>query len=572
MQANKGVYALLLGSGISRSAGIPTGWEIVLDLIQKLAHVNNDGEISDPIEWYKGKFQEEPNYSKILDVVAKTPAERSQLLRGYFEPTEDEKAQGLKVPTEAHKAIADLIASNHIKLIVTTNFDRLLEKALEDKGIVPTVISTSDAVDGALPLIHARCTIVKVHGDYLDVRIKNTPDEVAVYDQQINELLDRILDEFGLIICGWSADWDIAMRAAIERCKGQRFTTYWTVRDNLSDVAKKLIDFRRAQVIKIADAGQFFREVQEKVAALDEFSRPHPLSAKMAVATFKRYLEEEKYKIRLHDLVMQETENVLAKAGPDNFPIQGVAFTPEELLRRTKHYETLLEVLQAMAITGAYWGTPAQEYLWIKAFERLTDCLSDTTGTVVWVNLRLYPALILLYSMGIAALAANNFSTFAAILTKPQNRHGRPTSRLLLTLYPGEVMEQGVAQKLPGLERRYTPVNDHLAEVLYPALKEILPNRDTFEDSFDEFEYVHSLVFMDMYSNLTNRSWSPVGRFSWRNKNSPEEHIANKIGQSIAAAGQNWPLLRVGLFGGSLDRLQTIRGDLDQRIARSGWD
>ena len=29
---NKGVYAVLLGSGLSRSAEIPTGWEITLDL------------------------------------------------------------------------------------------------------------------------------------------------------------------------------------------------------------------------------------------------------------------------------------------------------------------------------------------------------------------------------------------------------------------------------------------------------------------------------------------------------------------------------------------------------------
>lgn len=34
---NKGRYALLLGSGVSRSSGIATGWEIVLDLISKIA-------------------------------------------------------------------------------------------------------------------------------------------------------------------------------------------------------------------------------------------------------------------------------------------------------------------------------------------------------------------------------------------------------------------------------------------------------------------------------------------------------------------------------------------------------
>jgi len=35
LHSTKGVYALLIGSGISRAAGIPTGREIVQDLILK---------------------------------------------------------------------------------------------------------------------------------------------------------------------------------------------------------------------------------------------------------------------------------------------------------------------------------------------------------------------------------------------------------------------------------------------------------------------------------------------------------------------------------------------------------
>ena len=34
---NNGVYCLLLGSGVSRSAEIPTGWEITLDLVRRIA-------------------------------------------------------------------------------------------------------------------------------------------------------------------------------------------------------------------------------------------------------------------------------------------------------------------------------------------------------------------------------------------------------------------------------------------------------------------------------------------------------------------------------------------------------
>jgi len=87
MYSNKGVYALLLGSGLSRSAGIPTGWEIVLDLIRRLARLRGEDCEPDAVMWYKNVFREEPNYASMLDAIARSPSERSQLLRGYFEPT-----------------------------------------------------------------------------------------------------------------------------------------------------------------------------------------------------------------------------------------------------------------------------------------------------------------------------------------------------------------------------------------------------------------------------------------------------------------------------------------------------
>src|ERR1700730_11255609 len=89
MHAQKGIYAVLLGSGVSRSAQIPTGWEVVLDLASRLAAVSGEdckGEAA--ASWYKTKCDESPDYSRLLDVLAATQAERQQLLRGYFEPTE----------------------------------------------------------------------------------------------------------------------------------------------------------------------------------------------------------------------------------------------------------------------------------------------------------------------------------------------------------------------------------------------------------------------------------------------------------------------------------------------------
>src|SRR5271165_3557352 len=100
MHAQKGVYAILLGSGVSRSAQIPTGWEVVLDLTSRLARVSGEyceGEAS--AIWYKTKYGDVPDYSRLLDALAATPAERQQLLRDYFEPTQEEAGQGIKTPT-----------------------------------------------------------------------------------------------------------------------------------------------------------------------------------------------------------------------------------------------------------------------------------------------------------------------------------------------------------------------------------------------------------------------------------------------------------------------------------------
>src|SRR5260370_15608905 len=443
MYSNKGIYALLLGSGISRSAGIPTGWEVVLDLVKKIALLNNEDYESDPATWYNKTFGEEPGYSKLLDALAKSPSERSQLLRDYFEPREEEREQGLKVPTAAHKAIADLVVGKYVRVILTTNFDRLLEQALEAVGVVPTVISTPDAVEGALPLVHTRCSIIKLHGDYLDTRIKNTSDELEIYDSRLNTLLDRIFDEYGLIVCGWSAEWDTALRAALERCQSHRFTMYWAARGELGEVAKQLITLRSGESIKIRDADTFFSDLAEKVVALEEINRPHPLSAKMAEATVKRYLVDDRYRIRLHDLVMDELNLLDRELSDTHFPV-GVQFTSDELWRRVQRYEALSEILLAIIITGSYWDEKSQQ-LWAKCIERLSYRPKAISGVPAWIDLRLYPALLLLYGGGIAAIVAGQYDTFSTFLTKAMARVESKDQPLVLAVNTWEVMEQNIA-------------------------------------------------------------------------------------------------------------------------------
>ena len=167
IHANKGCYALLLGSGISRAAGIPTGWEITEELIRKLAAQRN--EICENLEkWYFNEFGTEPTYSKILEELSGNTREaRQKIIQEFFTEINELGEKVLKQPTKAHKAIARLIKSGYIQVVVTTNFDRLLEQALESEGSLPaTVLSTTEQVIGSEPLQHIDSLILKVHGDW----------------------------------------------------------------------------------------------------------------------------------------------------------------------------------------------------------------------------------------------------------------------------------------------------------------------------------------------------------------------------------------------------------------------
>ena len=73
LDANKGAYAVLLGSGVSAAAGIPTGWQIVSDLVTKMASVEGADVASDPIDWYKQRYGVEPDYSGLLNSIANSP-------------------------------------------------------------------------------------------------------------------------------------------------------------------------------------------------------------------------------------------------------------------------------------------------------------------------------------------------------------------------------------------------------------------------------------------------------------------------------------------------------------------
>ena len=556
MHANPGAYALLVGSGVSKSAGIPTGWEIVLDLIRKVATIEREKPTPELETWYQQRFGETPDYSKLIDRLTTTSAERMKLLQPYFEPTEEEREQSLKVPTSTHRAIATLAKHGYVRMILTTNFDRLIEMALEEAGIVPDVISSDDDLRGAMPYVHSQCVVVKLHGDYRDTRIKNTVEELANYSQELNKFLDRVFDEFGLLVCGWSSAWDTALRNAILRAPTRRFTTFWLAKGDPTAEAKRIIQQRRAEVIHIESADQFFTELRENVESLEELDRFHPVSTAVAVATVKRYLAEPRHRIRLHDLVHEETERVYQELLSERFETHVDKSTKEAFQQRMREYEALMERLAAMLAALSYHDTGENSYLLTRCIERLTQ-VPRQEGDDALTKLQYYPALLLTYAAGISAIAAKHFHNLAAILKEPKYRESphddkKPAIKKLKVEW---VFKNNNWVPRQNAERGYTPANDYLFDLLRPALQDYLPEDAGYEETFDTFGYLLALTYLDIVSER----FAPNVRSGWcyTGANWDRSPLAEFVRKGLEQ-GSEWGLLKAGFFNGSIERFKEV--------------
>ena len=579
LHSGPGTYALLLGSGVSRAAGIPTGWDVTEDLIGKLSAAVGAAQETppDPTIWYGQRYGEEPDYSRVVDRLTGSPEDRRQLLETYFEPSAEDREEGRKLPTEAHRAVAELAARGYVRVILTTNFDKLAERALEAAGVTPIVISTPDAAEGAQPLPHAGCTVVKVNGDYLDARIKNTPAELAEYDPRTDALLDRVFDEYGLIVCGWSGEYDTALIDALRRARSRRYTTYWASYGEPSQTEKELTEFVRGRIIETRGADAFFRDLSEKVQALEDYGGRHPLTAPLAVATAKRYLAEDRHRIRLHDLVMEETERLHGDAfSEETFPLQRESIPSEEDFgTRAKRYRSMVDVLLTLTVTGCYWDERPGKGVWEDSVQRIANPPRPRESFYSPLEeLRLHPALLLLYGGGLAAVASGNYSRLAPLLSQTRRRELNWEGPLVLRLNAHQFLAryEGFPQLLTRLERAYYPVSEHLHETLREPLRQYLPDDEDYDGCFDRFEYFLALVYADLEDKRGDEYfrgpglWGPIGRFGWRLRYAEHRGALQRLEEEAEREGDSWAPLRAGLFDGSSERFQTVMRGFDEFI------
>lgn len=357
-----GSHAFFLGSGVSREAGVPTGRQVFWQAVGELYRLEEEtGDTPDEEElkgWSKEKKRDQLGYSDLLELIAPDPANRRDYLSKHFEGRE---------PGRAHEQLAGLAEQGAVKVFITTNFDRLLEHALEARGIEPVLITSAADLASAPRREHARCYVLKPHGDYLQETIRNTPSELEELESEIADELREIFERFGIVVLGYSGS-DAAI-SSLMSARRSRYGLYWIARAELSSGAKRIVEATGGRVIEREGAAEFLADLQRRL----EVFRAHPsghtpievhdevlalvragdqiglaevmrrerrqLAETMnaIVAEHRQERPEDELMLAVHDQILPAWERRLASLLPV------IAYAPESFEREVRSFVDLLE-------------------------------------------------------------------------------------------------------------------------------------------------------------------------------------------------------------------------------------
>lgn len=477
LASSPGAYAVLAGAGVSKGAGLPSAWDIEVDLVRQIAQRDNAAITivdSNAEEWYSDNYGKALTYSSVIEELARTPHERQALLRGYFEPDDSETQETVPTPSAAHRAIAQLVEMGTINVIVTMNFDRLFEQALTERGIQPTIVATEADAEGLGPLRLIQACVIHLHGDYLNpTSMLNTEAELKGYSPHMGLLLTHVLSDYGLLVAGWSVTHDAALREAATANCTRRFSLGWIEPGRITDAAGQLINTHSAIVLNTT-ADDAFAHLADQIVAIREKQARHPLTVQVAASRIKRQLGGQRPAIRAHDMLADELTRLRE--------LPAFALTNYGDSDGGRFAQLLSRVIEASRVPAAviavlaYWGEAETDRWWTPDLQRLARP-APQSGSLWLINLPLVAASILFYSAGVASIAAQDYTRAARLF----GLDGEPISSV-----GGPAPIRTMLAPDPGATGLSTP--HHHATVTTILIEALGVGADVIDDAWQLFE------------------------------------------------------------------------------------
>ena len=244
-----------------------------------------------------------------------------------------------------------------------------------------------------------------------------------------------------------------------------------------------------------------------------------------------------------------------------------------DVANRIGRYETLTEALQAMFAVGCYWGEEEHLAIWQKSLGRLANAHQFGGRYVVLLSrLRLYPALLLLYAGGIAAVAAGKYRTLRTLLNETivRDDRGRSVPVTLAVNAGAKMFDARELNQVPEMGEKHVPMSNRLFSAVRESVREFVPDDQDYRNAFDRFSYLLALS----YVHTTARDWAPLGLFATRDSYDDENTIEKVVQSELQRLTTEWEPLKAGFFQGDYEIAMSTKKTFDDFLSRvrSQWE
>lgn len=252
-----GEVDFFLGAGASIASGIPTGADLIWEFKRTIFCSENG------VSTEKYKDLSLPSTKKILqeyfDQKGNSPQQYAPEEYSYYfeqcycDPVARkrfiESIVSDREPSIGYYCLAEAINRGKVKNVWTTNFDSLLENAINHLYPSNNVLICSEANRNSIDVINPQYPVIgKMHGDYRYDWLRNTENELQKLEVRLKEHAENQLVDKQLVVIGYSGN-DESIMSFFENCI-----------DNTSVLSKGLLwairknSFVNPRVIKLIES------------------------------------------------------------------------------------------------------------------------------------------------------------------------------------------------------------------------------------------------------------------------------------------------------------------------------
>ncbi|MBH5334894.1 caspase family protein [Streptomyces pactum] len=315
------------------------------------------------------------------------------------------------------------------------------------------------------------------------------------------------------------------------------------------------------------------------LSLVPEIKDPGPLSSEFpdatrrenSVAQLKRALPDPVRRIEVFDLIDNAITDVIAKSTLENRPVSGPVFASN-----IKGYRADSDLLLHLLATGVFHDDGSHDNLWARVIERLSRLRDKNLQAFneALEHLRLYPALLATWAMGIAAMLSRRDQLLGPLLTKQSFKPPFSSQRRQAPAYylnPLRVVSPEPLNEICHSEsgaRYIYPQSHFLREELREPFRAIEPDDTAYAEACNRFEFLASLIAMDVEPSTLATPWA--GEFLLdSNWGYDQFGLAGEIAEEIDSA---WPLLKTGAFGSDVERAKkAFEALVDFRAKHPRW-